>query len=97
MDLLALVLAAWRLTSAINREKIGKGIRHVLAGEKPDAVVPNAFTYKDTFLSNLIMCFWCLSVWVSVLCFIVYLINPLFLYPFAVSTVVILLDEKVLK
>jgi len=91
------ILAAWRITSAINREKIGKSFRARFAGEKADAVIPNAFTYTDTFLSNLIMCFWCLSFWVSMFCTVMYMLYPLFLYPFAISALVMALDERVLK
>ena len=93
IDLIILVLAAWRITSVINRETAGQPVRKLL-GEKElvgIAVVP------DTLLGELYNCFWCLSVWISGFCVVVYLIEPLFLYPFAISTVAILLEEKVVK
>lgn len=93
IQLILAILAAWRITSAINREKIGSGIRAKFAGERED--VAGIQSYNDTFLSSLIMCFWCLSFWVSMLCVVVMLIFPIFLYPFAISAAVILLDEKV--
>ena len=93
IELIIITLAAWRLTNAVNREKIGVFIRRKFAGERPDPVVPNEYTYKDTFLSSLIMCFMCLSFWVSVGCFILWQIYPPFLYPFAISTAVIFIDK----
>jgi hypothetical protein len=92
--LLLIPLASWRITKAINAEQIGKGIRYRLAGEREDPAVPGLTTSSDTFLAEMIMCFRCLSFWISVLCLLIYLFAPLFLYPFAISTLVILLDER---
>lgn len=91
IDLIAAVLAAWRLTNAINREKIGEPIRKRLAHERVDAV--GLTTFADTFLSNLIMCFMCLSFWVGIFCTILFLVYPPFLYPLAISALVIFVDE----
>lgn len=96
MEIVIAVLAAWRITSIINREKIAAFLRKIV-GERADPYVPNAYHFPDTFLANLVSCFWCLSVWVSALCFGIMLINPYFLYPFAISAVVIFLDEKVMS
>ena len=93
IEFVIITLAVWRLTSAINRETIGGGIRKVLAGEKPDPVTPNEFTHSDTFLSHMITCFMCLSFWVSVFCVLAWVIYPPFLYPFAISTLVIYLEK----
>lgn len=94
VDLLVAVFATWRITSALNREKIGKYFRYKFAGERPDTVIPDHYSYADTFLSGLITCFWCLSFWVAAVCLVVLIVYPLFLYPFAISTLVIVLDEK---
>lgn len=96
MEIIIAILAAWRITSVINREKIGEVIRKRV-GEKADPYVPNAYTFPDTFMAKLVSCFWCLSVWVSLFCFMAMLIYPYFLYPFAISAVVIFLDEKVVN
>lgn len=91
INIVAAVLAAWRLTSAINREKIGQFIRRKFAGEYETQ--PGMFSYPNTFLSNLIMCFMCLSFWVSILCVAALVVFPVILYPFAISTLVIFLDK----
>lgn len=85
------MLAAWRITSAINREHIGEFIRVKFAGEREDVV--GMKSYRNTFLANMITCFMCLSFWVSIFCVIMAIVFPLFLYPFAISTLVILLDK----
>jgi prolipoprotein diacylglyceryltransferase len=91
-NLIIAALAAWRITSALNRELIGKVFRQHLAGEREDHY--GVTFYNDTFLGNLISCFMCLSFWVSIGCTIVAVFYPIFLYPFAISTVVIFIDEK---
>jgi len=93
VDIFAAVLATWRITSAINREKIGALIRSRLAGETPDGVIPNQYTYSDTFLSSLITCFMCLSFWVAVFCTALLVVFPILLYPFAISALVIYLEK----
>lgn len=93
VNFIVIMLAAWRITSALNREKIGRAFRVKFAGEMPDSVIPNSFTYADTFLSNMISCFACLSFWVSVLCTLIWYFYPPFLYPFAISTLVIYLEK----
>lgn len=91
LNLVIAVLAAWRITGAINRERIGEYIRKKIAKEKLDAV--GLKTYADGFFPYMIMCFGCLSFWVSIFCTICFLFFPLFLYPFAISTLVIFLDK----
>lgn len=91
VNIIAAVLAAWRITSAINREKIGGAIRAKLAGEKETQ--PGLYSYSGTFLSSLIMCFMCLSFWVGILCTLLLFLFPPLLYPFAISTLVIFLEK----
>lgn len=91
ITLIIAALAAWRITKAINEEKIGEGVRRKFAGEREDAL--GMLTYKDTFLAKLILCFWCLSFWVGVFCTLMVFIYPYFLYPFAISTAAIFLEE----
>lgn len=91
INLILAVLAAWRITSAINREKIGQPIRAKLAKEREQAL--GMYSYGDGFLAELIMCFYCLSFWVSIFCTVSYLFFPIFLYPFAISSLVILVDK----
>lgn len=81
------VLAAWRITSVLNQERIGYLFRKVFGfvdmGE--EEAIP------DTFLGHLIACFWCLSFWVSLLVVGLLIIFPYALLPFAVSAGAILL------
>jgi len=93
IDIVAAVLATWRITSAVNREKIGASIRSTLAGETPDVIIPDQYTYSDTFLSNLITCFMCLSFWAALFCTALLVVFPILLYPFAISTLVIYLEK----
>lgn len=57
-------LAAWRLTSIIHSEKIASGIRRLAGGLD---TIDGEILYPDTFLGNLFSCFWCLSIWCSVI------------------------------
>jgi hypothetical protein len=92
-NLIIAILASWRITSALNRELIGKVFRQKLAGEWEDQY--GVAFYKDTFLGNLISCFMCLSFWVSIFCTLLLFVCPIFLYPFAISAAVIFIDEKI--
>lgn len=95
MDLQTLVialLAAWRITHAIaGGEKAGRPFRKLLAGERKDTA--GLWTYNTTLLAELTMCFMCLSFWVGILCTVMAVIYPLFLYPFALSALVIFVQE----
>lgn len=91
LDLIILCFSAWRLTSILQREYVAGAFRK-LFGEKLDTSL-GVYTYPDTFLGHLIQCFWCVSVWASLACYFVYLIDVRLLIPFAVSTVVIFMDK----
>lgn len=95
LDVVMAVLAGWRITSALNRERIGRFFRRKLAGEHLDSL--GMETYPDNFKAALITCFWCLSFWISMFCMFWLIFYPLFLYPFAISTLVIVIEEKVLN
>lgn len=85
----AAILAAWRITSVLNQERIGYLFRRLFGfvhlGE--EEAVP------DTFFGHLIACFWCLSFWVSVGVVGLLLVFPYALLPFAVSAGAILLHQ----
>lgn len=86
-------LAAWRLTSILHREEIAQPIRGWVGITEEDGML----THPETFLGKLFGCFWCLSVWCSALCFLVALYEPYILLPFAISTFVIFLEEKLIQ
>jgi hypothetical protein len=90
--LVVYVLAVFRLTSILFREKIGEWFRKLMGAKETEETI----FYPDTFLGELISCFWCLSVWcgVGLLPFLLFL--PEALLPFAGSTIAIILYEKVL-
>jgi hypothetical protein len=92
IDFIILMLAAWRITSIINREEAGKIIRKLM-GEK--VVNADIVMVPDTLLGELYHCFWCLSVWSAAFCVIMYYIFPVFLYICAISTAAIVLEKKV--
>jgi hypothetical protein len=90
MAWLVATLAAWRLTSILHREEIASFIRSWVGIREEEGLL----VHPETFLGKLFGCFWCLSVWVSAGCFLVAAYEPLILMPFAISTVVIFLEEK---
>lgn len=88
--LVVLPLAAWRMTVLIHQDKIAAPIRR-LFGEH---VVNGIYWYPTSFRGELIQCFRCVSVWISLSVLCIYLIFPLFLLPFALSGAVMLIDSK---
>lgn len=81
-------LAVWRVTSIIHHEKIAESFRQSkLFGY-------DGISYPDTFAANLILCFWCLSVWIAALCFLLLWLFPYPLLVFAGSAVAILIEER---
>jgi hypothetical protein len=93
LDALIVALATWRLTSIIHREGIARFVRR-LAGGKWDSTL-EVTEYPDNFVGELFSCFWCLSVWVALLCTLTYFIFPPVLYILAASTVAILIERLV--
>ena len=93
LDLIILALAAWRLTSILNREYIAWPLRKAL-GAKKDATTGGE-NYPDTVFGYLISCFICLSVWVSLLILILWFIYPPLIYPFALSGGAILVERYI--
>lgn len=91
--LVVYALATYRVTSALFREKIGEGFRKLIGATETEDVI----LYPDTFLGELISCYWCLSFWVGVLLLPFLLFLPEFLLPFAASTLAIILYQKVLN
>lgn len=87
-DIGLIILATWRLTSVINREKVAESLRRALGVRESDHFTE----IDDTFLAYLISCFWCLSFWVSVGILGLWYAYPPLLYPFALSAAVILIE-----
>lgn len=81
------VLAAWRITSVLNQERIGYLFRRLFGFE----IMGEEEAMPDTFFGHLIACFWCLSFWVSVVVVGLLLVFPYALLPFAISAGAILL------
>lgn len=93
LEFIILCAATWRVTSIVQREKIAERFRQLLGEQFNEQL--GVYTYKDTFLSHLIQCFWCVSVWAGIFCMVLFLINPLLLYPFAASAVAIVIDKAI--
>jgi len=93
-QLIILGLATWRLTSIINQEKIFEGFRNLL-GIRVEANTGLVIHERDNFLTNMVACFWCLSVWVAVGMFIVQYYIPEVPYIFAASSVALITNKKV--
>ena len=85
-------LATWRITSIIQNETIFEPVRRWL-GEK-EVTLENGlvFTEYPTFVSKLIHCFMCLSVWVALACTILLFICPYILLPFFFSAIAIIIN-----
>ena len=92
INAIALVLATWRVTSIINREKIAYPIRKLI-GEKID-YGSGMTSAPDTFIANLITCFMCLSVWVSIGILVLFHFFPPAIYVFALSGAAIFVERK---
>jgi hypothetical protein len=91
-------LAAWRLTNIIHWEGIAAPIRKIFGGhyDKDHDVVYEPlriFGKEVMFFASLMSCFWCLSVWVSMLVIILVLVFPWILLPFAISAVAIIIER----
>lgn len=89
-DIGLMVLATWRLTSIINRERIAQPIRK-LFGESEDSV--GLVSYPATFFGYLISCFMCLSIWISLIVIGIWLVCPYILWPFALSAGALLVEK----
>lgn len=90
---LVTVLATWRITSIIQSELIFEPVRRWL-GEK-EVVLENGLSYTEytTFISNLVHCFMCLSVWVGLLCSVLLFVCPYVLLPFFFSAGGIIVNQ----
>jgi uncharacterized protein DUF1360 len=84
-------LAAWRLTSIIHHEKVAAPFRKLLGVKE---LTETDWAYPDTFIGELIECFWCTSVWVSIIVSIIVFFFPPILLPFAFSTVAIMIEKQ---
>lgn len=104
MNFLLVSLAVWRLTSLLAREEgpflIFTKLRDKL-GVKYDSL---SRAYGTTFFSKLILCPWCLSIWISAVCapFLIPETSGVYLgiswyitYVFAISAFVIFFDSLI--
>src|SRR5574342_1409640 len=73
-------LATWRISSIIHHEKIAAPFRRLLGVKE---ITETDWSYPDTFIGSLIECFYCTSVWVGIGVFVVVIVFPLVLVPFA--------------
>lgn len=94
---MVMVMAVARVTRILVDETIAEPIRKAVGIYHNDA--GKKITHDDTFLAQLLWCFWCTSVWISAAFVLVYALSP-FLFdilsiPFAVSWAAIALYEKV--
>lgn len=88
MEFLVACLATWRISNIIYEEKIFESVRARLG-------VFRDGSYNDTFIANLLSCFWCVSVWVGIACTIVTAVAPVVLLPFALSAAAIMIKGVV--
>lgn len=93
-QLIILGLATWRVTSIINQESIFEGFRKLL-GIRVEANTGLIVYERDNFLTNMVACFWCLSVWVAIGIFVINYYVPEIPYIFAVSSVALITNKKV--
>lgn len=89
--LIIAVLAVWRITHMVWKERIFRSFRY-LFGERLDKAT-GFFSYPDTWYGYLIDCFLCLSVHVSIWVTVVWYLCPILLVPFALSTLAIWMQE----
>lgn len=87
-------LAAWRISSIIHHEKIAAPFRRLLGVKE---ITQSDWSYPDTFIGNLIECFYCTSVWVALGVSVVLILFPLVLVPFALSAAAIIVEEHITR
>ena len=90
--LVVAALASWRITNILYEEEITHPLRRKIGASQDEGT--GTWSYPDTFIGRLWMCFWCLSIWVSVICSVLYIVEPRILLPFALSSVAIWMKEK---
>jgi hypothetical protein len=91
-ELIILGLATWRLTSIINREKITDWLRRILGVTKDKTT--GLESWPDNFITNLLACFWCLSVWVAAGLYITSYYFPEINYVLAAAAVALMVEQK---
>jgi len=83
------IVATWRITNIITEEKIAEPLRKVFGDD--------GVSYPDTMIAYLFHCFYCMSVWVGLICTLLMLFFPFILLPFAISGTSIFLKEFINK
>jgi hypothetical protein len=91
--LLIIPLATWRLTHILTApERIAEPL-HDKLGRTPD-IVSGHYRYPNTWLAYLFQCYYCMSVWMGLVCLIVWAVFPYALIPLAASALTIKFEEK---
>ena len=93
MWLIAGGLAAWRITSIVQKEEIASPIRKAAGITELDGEDPNYWIYPDNFIGKVLHCFWCGSVWAGFGVTVALLLFPPLILPFALSALAILLKD----
>lgn len=91
-DLIVLSLAVWRVTSIVRSEDIAAPVRKLFGIYEEESFI----VYPDTFIGNLLKCFWCTSVWGAAACVVLYYVFMPALYIFAASAAAIIIQHRVL-
>lgn len=87
-------LATWRLTHIlVTPEKIAEKI-HDWVGRTPDPDIPLHYKYPGTLLAYLFQCYYCMSIWMGLVCLVVWAIFPYALIPLAASALTIFIEER---
>jgi hypothetical protein len=100
-EFIIIVLASWRIVTFIQREegpfKIIFRIRSRLGIVHDDDHIP--IGWPDNLIGDLFKCFWCLSFWISLILWIVWLMIPCpwSLVVFALSSGSILINEIITR
>ncbi len=99
LDLAAVSLATWRVSSVITSEEgpfnVFKRFREWLGiKHHDDGTVSNVPT---KVFAKLFCCLWCLSIWVAPVVYVIYLYCPVLVWIFAISCIAIIIDRWVIK
>lgn len=91
------ILATWRFTHLIQNEKgplkIFVRLRSLFGILHDEEDIP--YLYPDNIIAPLFSCMWCMSIWTSLFCTLIILIEPILLVPLAVSGGTLLLQLAV--
>lgn len=94
-EYLLIGLAAWRLTSFLSREPgpfdVFENIRDALGIVHNDQ--GQAVSWPDTFMANLLLCPWCLGVWMAGAAWLLWQAEPLLVGVLAAAAIVVIVQR----